>query len=61
MNRFTKANIIFGTIFSIIAAIAVCYFAEHDRKILLFGVYPAIALIAIGFVGLVEKNKENEE
>lgn len=55
MNRFTKANIIFGTIFSIIAAIAVCYFAEHDRKILLFGVYPAIALIAIGFVGLVEK------
>lgn len=55
MGRFTKANIIFGAIFSIIAVIAVCYFAEHNREILLFRIYPAMAIIMIGFVGWVEK------
>ena len=55
MRKFIISNVIFGVVLSIAAAIAVCYFAEHDRKILLFGVYPGIAIIAIGFVGWVEK------
>lgn len=37
-------------LFALISALSVCYFSEHNREILLFGVYPAIAF---GFLGLI--------
>lgn len=55
MKRFIIATTIFGIILSITAAIAVCYFAENDRKILLLVIYPAIGFIAIGFSAWIEK------
>lgn len=42
-------------LYILISALAVCYFSEHDREVLLFGVYPAIVLCFLGLVAWVEK------
>lgn len=50
-----KIQVFVFIIFAILAAMAICYFAEHDRTILLLGVYPAIAFGLLGFVAWAEK------
>lgn len=50
-----KRLIILATLISIAVAIIICYFAETNRMVLLLGVYPAIAFIALGFVAWSEK------
>lgn len=49
-NVMNKLQFFCFVIFAIISCLAICYFAEHDRTILLLGVYPAIAFSTLGFV-----------
>ena len=35
-------------LFAILSALAVCYFSDHNREVLLLGVYPAIAFGLLG-------------
>lgn len=51
---FNKIQTFFFVMFAILAIMAVCYFAEHDRTILLLGVYPAIMFSLLGFVAWME-------
>jgi hypothetical protein len=51
---FNKIQVFVFIIFAILAAMAICYFAEHDRTILLLGVYPGIAITLLGFVAWME-------
>lgn len=39
---------------AILAVFAICYYAEHDRTILLLGVYPACVFTLLGFVAWTE-------
>ena len=50
----SKIQVFVFAIFAILAAMAICYYAEHDRTILLLGVYPACAFGALGFVAWME-------
>lgn len=43
-------------LFAIVSALAVCYFSEHNREVLLFGVYPAIAFGLLGLVAWWEND-----
>lgn len=54
MAIFTKIQFFFFVMFAILAAFAICYYAEHDRTILLLGVYPACAFTLLGFVAWME-------
>lgn len=42
-------------LFVLISALAVCYYSEHNREVLLFGVYPAIAFGLLGLVAWWER------
>ena len=42
-------------LFALVSSLAVCYFSEHNREVLLLGVYPAIAFGFLGLIALVEK------
>lgn len=44
-------------IFAILAIFAVCYYAEHNRLILLTTVYPAIAFSCLGFWAWCESER----
>ena len=50
----SKIQVFVFVIFAILAIMAVCYYAEHDRTILLLGVYPACAFTLLGFVAWME-------
>lgn len=39
----------------LVSALAVCYFSEHNREVLLFGVYPAIVFVFLGLVAWWER------
>ena len=43
------------TLFVLVSALAVCYFSEHNREVLLLGVYPAIAFGLLGLVAWWER------
>ena len=51
---FNKIQVFAFIIAAILAAFAICYYAEHDRTILLLGVYPACAFTLLGFVAWME-------
>lgn len=51
---FSKIQVFAFIIAAILAAFAICYYAEHDRTILLLGVYPACAFTLLGFVAWME-------
>ena len=54
---FNKIQIFVFIIFAILAIMAVCYYAEHDRMILLTTVYPAIAFSCLGFYAWCESER----
>lgn len=54
---FNKIQVFAFCIFAILAIMAVLYYAEHDRTILLLGVYPACVFTALGFVAWSEETE----
>ena len=50
-----KIQFVILILLSILAVFAINYYAEHDRTILLLGVYPACLFSALGFIAWVEK------
>lgn len=51
---FNKKQIFVTILLAIIAVFAVNYYAEHDRTILLLGVYPACIFSVLGIVAWCE-------
>ena len=51
---FNKIQVFAFIAAAILAVFAICYYAEHDRTILLLGVYPACAFTLLGFVAWME-------
>lgn len=53
-NFFNKIQVFAFICAAILAIFAINYYAEHDRTILLLGVYPACAFTLLGFVAWME-------